>query len=175
MNKSWTDEAWEDFEYWTGYYSEVSGATVEEVDNVCRFNFKLGEDLYVVDYDRSKENANLIVLPAKAVAINCTTKTVDVKVDGKFVRTYRFNDFGRIVFDNYDIAEFTSRVFPKPGTVVKQKIGKRYYTKTIEGYGGRLSSDSIFDLVFRMNKGKDVTTRAWKQFVFSVNKHGEMV
>lgn len=77
---------------------------------------------------------------------------------GDTYQRYSFEDYGRLVFDTEKEANKAAGKLPKPKSVVYQKIGKRVYKKTVSGIGGHYV-DNIYDLLIRLNKGQDVSTK----------------
>ena len=126
--------------------------------NALKRSFEPGESVYVVDYWGINDGTQAFEARAEILKVDEKTKTFTAVLYGDTYQTYSFKDYGRLIFDTSAEATEAANNLPKPKTIVYQIIGKRVYKKHVEGIGGRYT-DETYDLVIRLNKGKDVSTK----------------
>ena len=63
-----------------------------------------------------------------------------------------------MIFDTAEEATEAASKLPNPKSLVYQNIGTRIYKKTVCGIDGHYV-DNVYDLIIRLNKGKDVSTK----------------
>lgn len=126
--------------------------------NALKRNFEPGESVYVVDYWGTNNGTQAFEAQAEILEVDEKAKTITAVLYGDTYQTYSFKDYGRLIFDTSADAANAANNLPKPNTIIYQKIGKRVYKKIVEGIGGEYT-DETYDLVIRLNKGKDVSTK----------------
>ena len=128
------------------------------MSNALKRSFQVGEHIYVVDYWGTTNGTQAFEAQAEIISVNAKTKTFTAVLYGDTYQNYSLKDYGRLIFDTSAEAIKATNNLPKPKTYLYQKIGKRIYKKIVEGIGGRYTNGT-YDLVIRMNKGKDVSTK----------------
>lgn len=124
----------------------------------CRHDFKVNQTVYLIDYWGTNNGSQAFETEAKILQVDEENKTFDAVLYGDTYQRYSFEDYGRLVFDTEKEANKAACKLPKPLSIVYQKIGKRVYKKTVSGIGGHYV-DNIYDLLIRLNTGKDVSTK----------------
>ena len=127
--------------------------------NALKRNFQVGERIYVVDYWGASGGTEAFKAQAKILEVNVTTETFTAVLYGDTYQTYSFKDYGRLIFDTPAEAVEAADNLPKPKTIVYQIIGKRVYKKIVKGIEGQYNDEGTYDLVVRLNKGKNVSTK----------------
>ncbi len=126
--------------------------------NALQRSFKEGERVYVVDYWGTSNGTQAFEAQAEILKVDVKAKTFTAVLYGDTYQEYSFNDYGRLIFDTSAEATEAANNLPKPKTTIYQIIGKRVYKKHVEGIGGQYTNGT-YDLVIRLNKGKDVSTK----------------
>lgn len=124
----------------------------------CKRAFKVNQTIYLVDYWGTSNGSQAFEVQAKILQVNEENKTFDAVLYGDTYQRYSFEDYGRLIFDTEKKAIEAAAKLPKPKSVVYQKIGKRIYKKTVSGIYGHYV-DNVYDLIIRLNKGNDVSTK----------------
>ena len=124
----------------------------------CKRDFKVNQTVYLVDYWGTNNGSQAFEAEAKILQVNEENKTFDAVLYGDTYQRYSFEDYGRLIFDTAKEAAEAANKLPKPLSVVYQKIGKRVYKKTVCGIYGHYV-DNVYNLIIRLNKGKDVSTK----------------
>ncbi|MGN1298731.1 MAG: hypothetical protein ACI4UE_01960 [Candidatus Scatovivens sp.] len=124
----------------------------------CKRDFKVNQTVYLVDYWGTYNGAQAFEAQAEIIHVDEKNKTFNAVLYGDTYQRYSFEDYGRLIFDTEEEAAEAADKLPKPKSVVYQKIGKRVYKKTVCGIGGHYV-DNVYDLIIRLNKGKDVSTK----------------
>ena len=128
------------------------------MEEASRRKFQIGEIIYVVDYWGANGGTQAFPAKAKILKINEKEEAFIAIVYGDTYQRYSFKDYGRLIFDTLSEATEAADNLPKPMTTVYQIIGKRVYKKVVEGITVKYT-DGILDLVVRLNRGKDVSTK----------------
>ena len=131
----------------------------------CKHDFKVNQTVYLVDYWGTNNGAQAFEAQAKILQVDEENKTFDAVLYGDTYQRYSFEDYGRVIFDTAEEANEAAGKLPKPKSVVYQKIGKRVYKKMVCGIGGYYI-DNVYDLIIRLNKGKDISTKEIGIFIF---------
>ena len=126
--------------------------------NALERSFKEGERVYVVDYWGAGNGTQAFKAQAEILKVDVKAKTFTAVLYGDTYQKYSFKDYGRLIFDTSAEAVKAADNLPKPETTVYQIIGKRVYNKLVKGIGGQYT-DGTYNLVIRLNKGKDVSTK----------------
>lgn len=125
----------------------------------CKRDFKVNQTVYLVDYWGTNNGTQAFEAEAKILQVDEENKTFDAVLYGDtYKKRYSFEDYGRLIFDTAKEANEAAGKLPKPKSVVYQKIGKRVYKKTVSGINEHYV-DNVYDLIIRLNKGKDVSTK----------------
>ena len=124
----------------------------------CKRDFKVNQTVYLVDYWGTNNVSQAFEAQAKILQVNEENKTFDAVLYGDTYQRYSFEDYRRLIFDTAEEANEAAGKLPKPKSVVYQKIGKRVYKKTVCGIYGHYV-DNVYNLIIRLNKGKDVSTK----------------
>lgn len=112
----------------------------------------------MVDYWGTNNGTQAFEARAEILQVDEKNKTFDAVLYGDTYKRYSFEDYDRLIFDTAKEATEAASKLPKPKSVVYQKIGKRVYKKTVCGISGHYV-DNVYDLIIRLNKGKDVSTK----------------
>lgn len=126
--------------------------------NACKRKFQVNQIVYVVDYWGTECGTKAFEASAKILQVDEKNKTFDAVLYGDTYQKYSFEDYGRLIFNHPEQAREAASNFPIPQSVVYQKIGKRVYKKTVLGISG-YTIDGAYDLVIRLNKGKEVSAK----------------
>lgn len=124
----------------------------------CKRDFKVNQTVYLVDYWGTNNGTQAFEAEAKILQVDEENKTFDAVLYGDTYKRYSFEDYGRLIFDTAKEANEAAGKLPKPKSVVYQKIGKHVYKKTVSGINEHYV-DNVYDLIIRLNKGKDVSTK----------------
>lgn len=127
----------------------------------CKREFKVKETVHVVDYwglQASKARARIL-------EVNEKNETFDVVLYGDVYQRYKFEDYGRLVFDTREEAEEVVNKLPKPDSFVYHKIGKRVYRKKVVGISSYYFDDG-YDLIIVLNKGNRIPMKELGVSVF---------
>ncbi|HJJ15908.1 MAG TPA: hypothetical protein OIM60_05775 [Clostridiaceae bacterium] len=124
----------------------------------CKRDFKVNQTVYLVDYWGTNNGTQAFEAEAKILQVDEENKTFDAVLYGDTYKRYSFEDYGRLIFDTAKEANEAAGKLPKPKSVVYQKIGKRVYKKMVSGINEHYV-DNVYDLIIRLNKGKDVSTK----------------
>ena len=126
--------------------------------NALKRSFRQGECVYVVDYWGTNDGIQAYAESAEILKVDEEAETFVAVLYGDTYQKYSFKDYGRLIFDTSDEAIEATDNLPKPNTTVYQIIGKRVYKKLVQGVDGQYI-DGVYDLVIRLDKGKDVSTK----------------
>ena len=128
------------------------------MSNECKRDFEVYQTVYLVDYWGTDNGTQAFEAEGKILQVDKENKTFTAVLYGDTYQRYSFDDYGRLIFDTAKEANEAANKLPKPNSVVYQKIGKRVYKKTISGISGHYV-DNVYDLIIRLNKGNDVSTK----------------
>ena len=128
-------------------------------------DFKVKQTVYVVDCWGAKNGMQAFEAYAKILYVDEKKRNFNAVLYGDTYQRYSFEDYGRLIFDTAEEANEAAGKLPKPKSVVYQKIGKRVYKKMVCGIGGYYV-DNVYDLIIRLNKGKDISTKEIGIFIF---------
>jgi len=120
----------------------------------CKREFKVKDIVYLADYWGVQASR----VRGRIVKVDEKKQTFDVIIYGDIYQRYKFEDYGRLVFDTPEEAEAVAEKLPKPDSFVYQKIGNRVYRKKVVGITGRYF-DNGYDLIIVLNKGKSVSVK----------------
>lgn len=126
--------------------------------NALKRDFKEGQCVYVVDYWGTINGMQGFVTRAEILEVDEKKQTFVAVLYTDTYQTYNFKDYGRLFFGTSNEAIGAVDKLPKPQTAVYQIVGNKVYKKLALGIGGQFI-DGTFDLVVRLNKGKDVSTK----------------
>lgn len=126
--------------------------------NALKRNFKKGQCVYVVDYWCTSNGTQAFEARAEILEVDEKKLTFFAVLYGDTYKTYSFKDYGRLIFDTSNEAIGAANKLPKPKTIVYQIIGNKVYKKLALGIDGQYM-DGTYDLVVRLNKGKDVSIK----------------
>lgn len=121
-------------------------------------NFHVGDIIHVVDYWGTNDGSQAFEATATILKVNEEGRVFSALLYGDTCQTYSFNDFGRLVFDNYDDAEAAANALPRPKTMVFQRIGDRVYKKHVTGINGKYN-EKTYDLFVCLDKGNPVSIK----------------
>lgn len=124
----------------------------------CKRDFKVNQAVYLVDYWGTSNGSLAFETKSKILRVDEENKTFDAVLYGDTYQKYSFEDYGRLIFDTEKEAIEAAAKLPRPKSVVYQKIGKRVYKKTVSGIYGHYV-DNVYDLIIRLNKGNNVSTK----------------
>ncbi len=124
----------------------------------CKRDFKVYQTVYLVDYWGTDNGTQAFEALGEILKVDEEHKTFDAVLYGDSYRRYSFKDYGRLFFDTEQEATEAARKLPKPKSVIYKKIGKRVYKRTVLNINGHYV-DGVFDLILRLNRGKDVSTK----------------
>ena len=133
--------------------------------NTLKREFKVGQYISVVDCCNTNIGTKAIEVSAYIFAVDEAKQTFNA---GQYVgpyHTYSFKDYGRLIFDNLYDASNAAEMLPKPQTNIYHVIGKRVYKKLVLGIIGQYT-DGTYDLVIRLNKGKNISTKEMSRSLF---------
>lgn len=126
--------------------------------NALKRDFKKGQCVYVVDYWGTSDGTQAFEARAEILEVDEKKQIFLAVLYGDTYKTYSFKDYGRLIFDTSNESINAANKLPKPKTTVYQIIGKRIYKKIVLGIYEQYM-DGKFDLVVRLNRGKDVSTK----------------
>ena len=126
--------------------------------NALKRDFKKGQCVYVVDYWGTSNGTQAFEARAEIWKVYEKKQTFLAVLYGDTYQIYSFKDYGRLVFDTSNETIEAANKLPKPQTTVYQIIGNKVYKKLALGIDGQYM-DGTYDLVVRLNKGKDVSTK----------------
>ena len=122
------------------------------MSDACNREFKVDDVVYIVDYG----NNQAIATKGQILSVDEEKKTFTALLYGDTHQRYKFEDYGRLFFDESEEAEKAIRKLPKPGTAVYQVNGKKVYKKTAIGIGGAQHIDGTFELMVYLDRGNEV-------------------
>lgn len=128
------------------------------MNNAFERNFKEGQWVYVVDYWGTNNEMEAFGVRAEILVVDEKNQTFGAVLYGDTYKKYSFKDYGRLIFDTLNEAIGAARQLPKPKTTVYQIIGNKVYKKLALGICEQYKNKN-FDLVVRLNRGKDVSTK----------------
>ena len=121
----------------------------------CKRDFKVNQTVYLVDYWGTNNGTQAFEAEAKILQVDEENKTFDAVLYGDTYKRYSFEDYGRLIFDTAKEANEAAGKLPKPNVIYVNDA----YTKNTGIEKSRVLHHNVYDLIIRLNKGKDVSTK----------------
>lgn len=125
-----------------------------------------GKDVYVIDYWGGNNGTKAFVSRATVLNVDSKNKRFLLFLYGDTYIRYKFEDYGRLIFDDESKANSVACKIPDPGSIVFQIIGQKVYSKVIRCVHGK-NVNGIYDLFFEFDRGHGISIKELGQTIFS--------
>lgn len=131
----------------------------------CEEKFKKWDWVFVIELWLKDGCLQPFGTGAHVVEIDEESKTIKVKICGSTYRTYSYEDFGRLVFNNKELADKATKKYPKNGDTIYQVEDDKTSPKKVLGIIYKYVN-GVMDLFIKFEDGKEVSSKEIGKTIF---------
>ncbi|MBP3255668.1 MAG: hypothetical protein J6M60_04175 [Clostridia bacterium] len=122
--------------------------------------------VYVIDYWGYTKGSKAIVTSATILDVDYKHKILVALLYGDTYNRYKFEDYGRLIFNTETEANTFASKIPDPGSIIFQIIGTKVYSKSVRNIRGK-NDEGCHDLVIEFDRGSCISTKELGHTIFS--------
>ena len=122
--------------------------------------------VYVIDHWGYTKGSKAIVTSATILDVDYKHKILVALLYGDTYNRYKFEDYGRLIFNTETEANTFASKIPDPGSIVYQIIGTKVYSKSVRNISSK-SKEGFHDLVIEFDRGSCVSTKELGHTIFA--------
>ena len=123
-------------------------------------------EVYVIDHWGYIKGAKAIVTRATILEVDYKNKNLVALLYGDTYNRYKFEDYGRLIFNTEQEANTFANKIPDPGSIIFQIIGRKVYSKAIRNILGK-NEEGFYDLIIEFDRGSCISTKELGHTIFS--------